>query len=118
MNYKDDMPKINIRSFYENELDLIIDLFCTQSINWEYEKKWRCIHQNVQRYTYEAEALKAVYFGPDIERESLEIICLILSGQNPNVELWQGHRSKAKFKVEFEEVTYTSFIEAQKKGLF
>ena len=56
-------------------------------------------------------------FGPDIDLESLEIICLILAGQNPNVRFWRGHRSNERFEVAFEEFTYTSYLEAKKQGI-
>jgi Protein of unknown function (DUF2971) len=117
VKYVHEIPKIKIGSFYENEVELIRDLYCTKSKSWEYEKEWRCIHQNVQRFTYEAAALKAVYFGPDIEQESLEIICLILRGQNPNVEYWRGQKSKERFNVEFEKFPYIPHVIAKHLGL-
>jgi hypothetical protein len=52
-----------------------------------------------------------------MDRESLEIICLIINGQNPNVRFWEGKRSKIEFKVDFNEFTYTSFLKAKELGL-
>jgi hypothetical protein len=37
--------------------------------------------------------------------------------QNPDIKLWQGQRSKSEFSVIFEQVTYTSHLEAKRLGL-
>ncbi len=85
--------------------------------SWSYEKEWRVIHEKVGTvYHYEAEALTGIYFGPEISEEALEIICLILKGQNPGVKFWRSFRSKTDFKVEFEEVNYLSHLEAKDLG--
>jgi hypothetical protein len=47
----------------------------------------------------------------------LEIVCLILRGQNETVKFYKGTRSTTEFKVLFKEFSYTSHIEAKKKGL-
>lgn len=113
------MPRINmVSALLSDDFDQTLDMFCTKSESWKYEKEWRIIHSNVGTlFTYEASALKSLYFGPDIDRESLEIICLILKGQNPEVKLWKGKRSREKFEVIFEPFTYTSYIEAKRQGL-
>lgn len=68
-------------------------------------------------YTYPAEALTGVYFGPEASFTSFEIVALVLAGQNEHVKLWKGKRSKSDFSVDFEPVTYTSHIEAKRRGL-
>lgn len=117
--YTNEMPKLNAAAILlEDNYDKILELFCTKSKSWNYEKEWRSIHNNVGTlFTYEASALESVYFGPDIDRESMEIICLILAGQNPDVTLWRGIRSKDKFEVNFQRFTYTSHSEAKRQGL-
>jgi len=98
--------------------DGITELFCTKSSSWSYEKEWRIIHQVAGTlYTYDAQALTGIYFGPEISRHTLEIICLIIKGQNPNVKFWRGMRSPIEFKVEFEQTEYTSYIDAKTNGL-
>lgn len=114
------MPKVDLVSVLLNhDWDQILnDLFCTKSIAWEYEKEWRSIHKKVGTlFGYEANALKAVYFGPDMGHQSMEIICLILGGQNPDVKFWRGIRSEEEFKVVFEQFTYTTYIKAKELGL-
>jgi hypothetical protein len=47
----------------------------------------------------------------------IEVIALVLAGQNEKVKLWKGTRSRTKFAVDFEHFTYTSHIEAKRLGL-
>ncbi len=119
VQYVKKMPTVRINSFIiDKDSNQLIDLYCTKSESWAYEKEWRGLHKKAGTlFTYESKALKAVYFGPDIENQALEIVCLILAGQNPDVELWQGTRSDTEFKVQFTSFTYTSYIEAKRKGL-
>ena len=102
----------------DRHFDPVLELFCTKSQAWAYEEEWRSIHAVAgTEYGYPAEALTGVYFGPDIDRQSLEIVCLILAGQNEKVRLWRGTRSTTEFRVLFEEFTYTPHLEAKHKGL-
>jgi Protein of unknown function (DUF2971) len=119
VHYSADIPRINIAScLIEKDFDHIVDLYCTKSINWQYEREWRLIHQKAgTSYVYPAEALKAIYFGPNIDEHILEIICLIIQGQNPEVEFWRGKLSISEFKVEFEQVNYIPHIVAKGIGL-
>lgn len=119
VNYVDAMPQLSIPPlFIDRDATQIIDLYCTKAREWAYEREWRAIHSQAGTlFGYEAPALKAVYFGPDIERQALEIICLILGGQNPQVEFWLGKRSEDQFKVKFEQTTYISFLKAKELGL-
>lgn len=119
VQYTADIPRINIVScLIENDFDLIADLYCTKSINWKYEQEWRLIHQKAgTSYIYPPETLKAIYFGPNIDEQIMEIICLIIQGQNPVVEFWKGKLSKSEFKVEFDQVNYIPHIVAKEIGL-
>jgi len=47
----------------------------------------------------------------------MEILCLIIQGQNPQVEFWRGRLSKSEFKVEFEKVDYMPHVVAKEMGL-
>ncbi len=119
VQYVDQEPRISVVPIVvDHDVTQLLDLFCTKSRAWAYEREWRCIHNEVGTpYSYEAKALKAIYFGPEIDRQSLEILCLILKGQNPDVELWQGRRRRG-FKVEFERIFgYTSHAEAKGLGI-
>jgi hypothetical protein len=121
--YKDEMPQIDIVPILNDKNfdigDVVVsNLFCTKAYDWKYEQEWRCLHNEVgTSYHYPTEALTGVYFGPDIESSSLEIICLILNGQNEKIKKWSGTRSKSTFAVEFNEVTYIPHLEAKRKGM-
>lgn len=118
--YTKEMPEVDIVSmFCDQDFDAVInDLYCTKAIEWAYEHEWRGIHNKVGvEYTYSSSALTGIYFGPDMPHAALEIIALILAGQNEHVQLWQGSRSKSNFSVEFRPVTYTPHLEAKRKGL-
>lgn len=113
VQYSSEMPKIDpVGLILDQDGGQVLELFLTKSSQWEYEKEWRLIHEQIDTlYCYPDKALLGVYFGPDIDIESIEIICLILKGQNPHVRFWKGSRSVERFEVNFEEVTYTAYVE-------
>ncbi len=120
VRYADVIPEVDIADCIasKNYETLLDDLYCTKSSFWKYEKEWRAIHSEAGTlFTYEPDVLKAIYFGPDIERQALEIVCLIVQGQNPNVQFFKGKRSETEFKVEFSNFTYTCYAEAKREGL-
>jgi hypothetical protein len=120
VTYTDKMPQIKIADLVinSNYVPLFESLFCTKSQAWCYEHEWRGFHAKAATpFVYEAEALKAVYFGPNTDQFMREIVCLILNGQNPNVELWRGRRSLTEFKVEFDRFTYAPYVVGKKLGL-
>lgn len=119
VTYRKDLPSIDlVPLLVPDNYDQVVELFCTKSEAWRYEAEWRAIHaQAGTKYTYPTECLTGVYFGPDISDDALEIICLILGGQNESVKLWRGQRSTTEFKVVFERFTYTSHLEAKRQGL-
>lgn len=112
IDYVETMPKLNIKSIYaDGKRDEMMNLFCTKSKSWAYEKEWRVIHSEANTaYSYPTEILTGVYFGPNMSSEVIEIICLVLMGQNPHVKFYSSERSNLSFKVEFEEFTYTPYI--------
>lgn len=119
VDYSDEIPKINLeKTFASNNKDDLLKLFCTKSKHWEYEKEWRCIHDSAgTAYTYKTESLTGVYFGPNIDKNLLEIICLILQGTNNKVKFWKGKRSDTTFKVEFEEFDYIPAVVVEQLNL-
>ena len=116
VNYEDGMPEIDLLPLLcDPDSDEILELYCTKARDWHYEREWRCLHDKAGTvYTYPADALTGVFFGPDAPFLTLEIIALILAGQNPGVQLWRGARSKSDFSVIFEPVTYTSHLDARR----
>ena len=95
----------------------IQDMHCTKPEDWSYEKEWRVIHQKQGTlYTYPRELLKAVYFGPRCTQSFMEMVCLTLLGQHPDVEFWRGKTSHTEYKVLFDRFSYVSFVESQKRA--
>lgn len=119
VKYSTSMPSFDlVPMLCERNFDQIVDLFCIKSIDWQYEREWRAIHREAgTAYTYPAAALTGVYFGPKASFTSIEIIALVLAGQNEHVKLWQGKQSKSAFSVDFDLVTYMPNVEARRRGL-
>lgn len=119
VTYSRDVPTIDLEPLLRSDsYDQVLALFSTKAEAWSYECEWRAVHAEAGTlYSYPAESLTGVYFGPDISDHALEIICLILQGQNEGVRFWRGRRSTTSFKVDFESLTYTSYLRARKLGL-
>jgi len=119
VRYVESLPTLELAPLLvERNFEPALGLFCTKSTAWAYEKEWRAIHTVVgTEYVYLADALTGVYFGPDIDDTSLDLVCLILRSQNEKVRFWRGTRSTTEFRVLFSEFTYTPFLEAKRKGL-
>ena len=119
VGYASVMPSLDlVKLVCKKNYDQILDLYCTKSKDWEYEREWRGIHNKVgTAYTYPGESLTGIYFGPEVAPSVFEIVCLILNGQNETVKFWRGTRSKANFAVEYEQVLYTPHLAAKRKGL-
>ena len=115
VSYSKKMPHIDVATLVlKEDFEAIMDLFSTKSTSWAYEREWRVLHAEAGTpYHYPAECLTGIYFGPEISSEALEIICLVLQGQNPHVKFWKGLRSKTEFKVQFEEFAYTPYLKAR-----
>lgn len=118
VKYSSQMPACDlVRILCNDDFEQILDLFCTKAIDWQYEREWRCMHQIAgTAYVYPADALTGVYFGPRASFTSLEVVSLILKGQNEGVQLWRGSRSQTTFEVIFEPVTYTSHLDVKRRG--
>lgn len=114
VNYSKKMPRIDVATLLvKGDFEAVMELFSTKSTSWAYEREWRVLHAKAGTpFHYPSECLTGIYFGPEISSEALEIICLVLQGQNPHVKFWKGCRSPTEFKVEFEEFAYTPFLKA------
>jgi hypothetical protein len=116
--YRNVLPEVNLVQLLNQAVDLVETLFCIKAIDWSYEAEWRAFHMQAETaYYYPEGCLTGVYFGPEMNNASMEIICLILGGQEPGVKFWRGKRSPTEFKVEFEEKQYMSHLEAKRLGL-
>lgn len=117
VRYSEMMPVFNPAPILSPDLDVteFMSIFSTKSLSWAYEKEWRAMHETAGTlYGYPPEALTGVYFGPEISRAALEIICLILAGQNESVRFWKGVRDPNKYKVDFDNIVYFSHLQAKR----
>lgn len=116
VTYSDELPKINPIKILTNSYIGILSReavkpLLTKYECWKYEEEWRLFHKEPRKlYGYEFDDLKAVYFGTDVVFTDLEIVCLILQGQNKNVQFFKAKKSKAKYALEFEHFTYTPYL--------
>lgn len=116
VTYSNELPLLDLVPLLTSDnFEQVLSLFTTKSEAWRYEAEWRAVHADAGTlYCYPSDCLTGVYFGPDISEHALEIVCLILKGQNETVRFWKGRRSSTTFKVEFESFTYMSYIEAKR----
>jgi hypothetical protein len=119
VTYSGSIPLLNLESILcDEQYDSLIELYRTKSTHWAYEEEWRVIHEKAgTSWTYEASSLEAVYFGPNVPDDLLQMTLLILMGQNATVRFNRAQRSESDFRMTFENFTYTSVLEAQEKGL-
>ena len=119
VNYLETMPVINSSLlFSEKSYDELVHLYHTKSLDWSYEREWRCIHSEAKTlFHYGADNLTGIYFGPEISDSMLEIVCLILQGQNEHVKFWRGSRSQTHFRVEYRQIEYKSYLQSKREGL-
>jgi len=112
VEYVENPPELDYRKVFSiDSMYFLQTLFCTKSSHWSYEKEWRALHNEVNKvYNYSAESLTGVYFGPEIDQDFAEIICLILQGQHPDIKFYKGTRSSDLYKVTFKEITYTPHL--------
>lgn len=119
VTYSTTIPEISVsRIMVDKDHEHVLDLFCTKSSDWAYEKEWRVIHQNAGTvFTYEPAALNAIYFGAKMTDQDIDMLCLILYGQNPDVKLFRGYRSPTEYKIDFKPFTYTTLRDAKIAGM-
>ena len=112
VNYSTDYPKWKMVSMAAN-IDVgfkveDINHLLHKYITWKYEKEWRVFHAETKKlFGYDVRALKAVYFGLSASITDIEIVCLILLGQNPDVKFYRASRHERPYRLKFDEFTYT-----------
>lgn len=119
VTYSGSIPEVRLGSILcDQQYEQIVDLYRTKSSHWEYEAEWRVIHERAgTNWGYDTNSLTGIYFGPNVPSDLLDIVCLILGGQNEAIRFYKGRRSLSEFKVEFEEIRYVSHLHALRSGL-
>ncbi len=118
VTYTDSIPTIRLGTILcDDDFDQVTEFFKTKSSHWRYEAEWRVIHQAAEtNWVYKTSSLIGVYFGPSTPDDLIEMVCLILKGQNSSVRFYKGTRSETEFKVDFQEFSYISHLEALRAG--
>jgi len=119
VNYSHQVPHINpVEVILKPDSNQFLKMVTNKYKSWEYEKEWRVLHMEGSiEYGYPEMSLTGIYFGSKINYAHLEIIALIVQGQNPDVKFYQGSISEEKYKINFNEVSYTSYVQAKKNGM-
>jgi hypothetical protein len=112
VKYDTKYPTFDISSVVlRDNPDQILDVFLTKHLSWKYEEEWRIFHNQVNTfYGYPKESLTGIYFGAEMPYAHIEIIALIILGQNPDVNLYKSTKNPSSFSVDFEKVNYTPYV--------
>ena len=94
VQYVEAFPELSMgQVLFGGASSAIENLYWTKSVSWRYEREWRALHLvGGTKFIYPAEALTGVYFGPDIDVSSIEIVALILRGQHETAKLYRGKK--------------------------
>lgn len=112
VRYSNQYPKWKVASiatnahegFSENDICHLLHKYET----WKYEKEWRIFHREPNKlFGYDVKSLRAVYFGLSATFTDIEIACLILLGQNPDIKFYRATRHEQPFRLKFDQFTYT-----------
>lgn len=124
VKYTDSEIKFNVgklvlrKGFNNIESSEVAKTWATKSKVWSYEKEWRTVHKiGGTLYTYNQEAIKAIYFGELIDKTVKEIIFLVIGGQNDTVKFYDSSFNILTKKMEFKEVNYIPYLIAKNAGL-
>lgn len=103
--YSNEIPTIDLRELMlEDDFEKVLELFCTKSSDWQYEREWRVLRQEVGTYCYSQDLLKAIYFGAKATGSTVKKICDVVKRNQLKVDLHRGRLSKSRFRIEFEQV--------------
>jgi hypothetical protein len=107
VSYTSEIPVVDLVRFtVDRDPWQIMDLYCTKSESWSYEKEWRAIHVEVNTtFKLPTYALKAIYLGTGISDENRESVRRAASALPENVQIWQAKKSETEFRLEFECLT-------------
>lgn len=117
VKYSKDYPKWKVASIAANASDEFkgedIEHLLHKYETWKYEREWRIFHNEAKKlFGYDVRALKSVYFGLAASLTDIEIVCLILLGQNPDVKFYRASRHEKPYRLKFDEFTYTPHKDA------
>ena len=102
--YSNDIPTIDLcELMLDDDFEKVFAIFCTKSSDWQYEREWRVLRQEVGPYCYPQHLLKAIYFGAKAAESTIMQICDVVKCNQLNVDLHRGRLSKSRFRIEFDQ---------------
>lgn len=103
VNYVQSLPPVNPYDtlILKQTTELVDMLFRTKSIAWKYEREWRLVYGKQEEYCYSGATLTGVYFGPDMDDTTKDIIRSLVAAPDGQTRFWDGKRSDKQFKVDF-----------------
>jgi hypothetical protein len=110
VKYVDLFPELSAEDILINvNYESSLGLLHTKATMWKYESEWRCIHEESPKvFGYSNDALTGVYFGSEMVIAVIEIICVIIQEQSPDVRFWRAKKCIDRFGIVFEEFLYIS----------
>lgn len=90
-------PTITVADIYSD--DLLIKLFGSKSLSWQYENETRLIYSTFGLKTYNPFALKAVYFGLNMSKARQDHI--IDSLKNRDVKFYKMERNPGAYELSY-----------------
>jgi hypothetical protein len=108
VRYVSNIPVLDLDELVvDQKSDQILDLFCTKSDHWSYEREWRVIHQSAgTKFGYRPETLTAVYVGPRMSNEIANLLVTVLRTYPNSPSLNVASPCQDQFRMEFREAAY------------
>ena len=113
VHYSSITPEIDpVKILLDKSNEIFKRIIKKKSSCWKYEKEWRIFHKESNiLFGCSTDALTGIYFGAKMDMTHIEIITLILRGQNPKTKLYKGELLNNSYKLDFKKVNYTPYCE-------
>lgn len=96
VKYVENVPKIDVNDI-THRIDFIVKMFGTKMKVWQYEKEIRLLYSTFGIKHYSPFALKAVYFGLDMDEQYQSII--IDGLQNRDIKFYKMNRKENSYEI-------------------
>jgi len=116
VRYSEDLPRLGVETFTDEEFEQIMGLLLTKSIHWQYEKEWRVLHTKGDfLYGYDRASLTGIYFGAKMPTEQMIMIASLL--RETDTKLYQMKIGKSRFELTAEPLSPITYIEYRKPSV-
>lgn len=124
VNYLREIPRLslatdNFISFLQGEKDfdydqLFFDVVFTKSIDWSYEKEWRCLFFIENKEDLRApvilkrilpEEIEAIYLGCNMSSEKKRSLIGLVKSQVSGIKIFEANKNPKKFALNFTRIS-------------